>query len=97
MNRYLCNNKANLLTRLGTRCQKIPGTGPGMTGAGGVGLVPVGVFLIPLTRHFVPTSPASGKVNGLLRFARNDNRERDKVTRLLRFTRNDDRARGEVV
>ena len=74
MNRYLCNNKANLLTRLGTRCQKIPGTGPGMTGVGGMCLVPVDVFLIPFTRHFVSTSLARGEVNGLLRFTRNDNR-----------------------
>ena len=68
-----------------------------MTGAGGVGLVPVGVFLIPLTRHFVSTSPARGEVNRLLRFTRNDGRVLSKVDGLLRFTRNDDRARGEVV
>ena len=31
-NRHLCNNKANLLTRLVPCCNKILGTGPGMTG-----------------------------------------------------------------
>ena len=32
-NRHLCNNKANLLTRLVPCCNKILGTGPRMTGA----------------------------------------------------------------
>ena len=41
VNQYLCNNKANLLTRLETRCHKILGTGPRMTGARGVGLMSV--------------------------------------------------------
>ena len=71
---HLFNNKANLLTRLETRCQKILGTRPRMTGARGVGLVPVAVFLLPLTRSDAPTSPSRGEVNRLLRFARNDGR-----------------------
>ena len=50
-----------------------------MTGAGDVGLVLVDLFVIPLTRHFVSTSPARGEVNGLLRFARNDDRARGEV------------------
>ena len=41
LNKHLCNNNANLLTRLETRCQKILGTRPRMTGAGDVGLVKV--------------------------------------------------------
>ena len=57
MNRYLCNKKANLLTRLGTRCQKIPGTGHRMTDAGDVDLVSV-----PISRIGTPTSPARGEV-----------------------------------
>ena len=61
------------MTRLGTRCQKILGTRPKMTDVGGVDLVLVGTHL-PLTRHFVSTSSARGEVDGLLRFARNDNR-----------------------
>ena len=79
MNRDLCNNKASLLTRLGTRCQKIPGTGPGMTGTRDVNLVLVDVFVIPLTRHFVSTSPARGNVDRLFRFARNDDKAKGKV------------------
>lgn len=67
------------MTRLDIRCQKILGTRPKMTGAGGVGLVPVDVFLLPLTRHFVSTSPARGEVDGLLRFTRNGDRARGKV------------------
>ena len=67
-----------------------------MTGVGGVDLVLVVVFLIPLTRHFVSTSPARGEVDGLLRFARNDDRARGEVTRLLRCARNDDRVIGEI-
>ena len=39
VNQYLCNNKANLLTRLETRCHKILGTRPRMTGAGDACLV----------------------------------------------------------
>ena len=39
LNRYLCNNKANLLTRLETRCNKILGTRPRMTGARDASLV----------------------------------------------------------
>lgn len=31
LNRYLCNNKANLLTCLGSCCTKITGTSPVMT------------------------------------------------------------------
>ena len=68
-----------------------------MTGVGGVDLVLVVVFLIPLTRHFVSTSPARGEVDGLLRFARNDDRVIGEIDRLLRGACNDDRARGEVV
>ncbi len=37
--KHLCNNKANLLTRLETRCHKILGTRPRMTGAGDADLV----------------------------------------------------------
>ena len=62
LNQHLFNNKANLLTRLGTRCNKILGTRPRMTGARGVDLVLVVVFVIPLTRSVAPTSPASGEV-----------------------------------
>ena len=43
---YLCNNKANLLTRLETRCQKILGTRPRMTGAGDVDLFPSVSFVL---------------------------------------------------
>ena len=39
LNQHLCNNKANLLTRLETRCHKILGTRPRMTGAGDADLV----------------------------------------------------------
>ena len=76
-------NKANLLTRSETRCQKILGTRPRMTGARGVGLVPVAVFLLPLTRSDAPTSPSRGEVNRLLRFARNDGRVESEVVILL--------------
>ena len=40
VNQHLYNNKANLLTRLETRCNKILGTRPRMTGARDAGLVP---------------------------------------------------------
>ena len=66
LNQHLCNNKANLLTRLGTRCKKILGTGPRMTGARDVGLVPPAGLLLPLTRSDAPTSPSRGEVVGLL-------------------------------
>ena len=66
-----------------------------MTCAGDVDLVLVDLFVIPITRHFVSTSPARGEVNGLLRFTRN--RERSEVNGLLRCARNDDRARGGVI
>ena len=68
-----------------------------MTCAGDVDLVLVDLFVIPITRHFVSTSPARGEVNRLLRFTRNDNRERREVNGLLRCARNDDRTRGELV
>ena len=45
VNQHLCNNKANLLTRLGTRCNKILGTGPRMTVARGADLVLVNRLL----------------------------------------------------
>ena len=45
LNRDLCNNKANLLTRLETRCQRILGTRPRMTGAWDSALVPVNRLL----------------------------------------------------
>ena len=46
-NRYLCNNKANLLTWLVTCCQKILGTRPKMTGTRDVSLVlPVSLLLL---------------------------------------------------
>ena len=76
---------------------KILGTRPKMAGAGGVGLVPVDVFVIPLTRHFVSTYPARGEVNGLLRFTRNDDRVIGEIDRLLCGACNDDRARGGVI
>ena len=47
---HLCNNKANLLTRFETRCQKILGTDcasrPKMTGAGDVDLFPSVSFVL---------------------------------------------------
>ena len=45
VNQYLCNNKANLLTRLETRCHKILGTWPRMTGTRGADLVLVNRLL----------------------------------------------------
>ena len=78
------------MTWLDTRCKKILGTRPKMTGVRYVDLVSVGTHL-PLTRHFVPTSPAWGEVKGLLCFTRNDGRVLGEVTRLLRCARNDDR------
>ena len=45
MNQHLFNNKANLLTRLETRCNKILGTRPRTTGAGDTSLVPVNRLL----------------------------------------------------
>ena len=45
LSQHLCNNKANLLTRLETRCQRILGTRPRMTGAGDSALVPVNRLL----------------------------------------------------
>ena len=80
---HLFNNKANLLTRLETRCQKILGTRPRMTGARSVDLEPVAVFLLPLTRSDAPTSPSRGEVNRLLRFARNDGRVKCEAVSLL--------------
>ena len=50
LNQYLFNNKANLLTRFETRCQKILGTDcasrPKMTGAGDVDLFPSVSFVL---------------------------------------------------
>ena len=46
VNQHLCNNKANLLTRLGTRCNKILGTRPRMTGARDADLVPPVILLL---------------------------------------------------
>ena len=50
VNQHLCNNKANLLTRFETRCQKILGTDcasrPKMTGAGDVDLFPSVSFVL---------------------------------------------------
>ena len=66
LNQHLCNNKANLLTRLETRCNKILGTGPRMTGAGWATLLPPAVLLLPLTRSDAPTSPARGEVAGFV-------------------------------
>ncbi len=43
--KHLCNNKANLLTRLETRCHKILGTRPRMTGTRGADLVLVNRLL----------------------------------------------------
>ena len=86
-NRHLCNNKANLLTRLVLCCNKILGTDcasrPRMTGAGDSALVPVVMFLLPLTRSDAPTSPSRGEVNRLLRFARNDGRVKCEAVSLL--------------
>ena len=46
LSQHLCNNKANLLTRLETRCQNILGTRPRMTGAGDVDLFPSVSFVL---------------------------------------------------
>ena len=81
--RHLFNNKANLLTRLETRCNKILCTRHRMTGAGDANLVLVAVFLLPLTRSDAPTSPSRGEVNRLLRFARNDGRVKCEAVSLL--------------
>ena len=43
---HLCNNKANLLTRLETRFHKILGTRPRMTGARDADLVPPVILLL---------------------------------------------------
>ena len=47
-NRHLCNNKANLLTRLVPCCNKILGTGPRMTGARIACFVPPASFVLCL-------------------------------------------------
>ena len=60
LNQYLCNNKANLLTRLEPCCNKILGTRPRMTGAGGVGLVPPVILVLNalfLKVSFFPPNP----------------------------------------
>ncbi len=58
LNKHLCNNKANLLARLETRCNKILGTRPRMTGAGDADLVsPVSFVLnalLPKVSFFLP-------------------------------------------
>ena len=43
---HLCNNKANLLTRLEPRCHKILCTGHRMTGTGDASLVPPVSFVL---------------------------------------------------
>ena len=61
---HLCNNKANLLTRFETRCQKILGTDcasrPKMTGAGDVDLFPSVSFVLKVlllkVSFFLPNS-----------------------------------------
>ena len=62
LNQHLCNDKANLLTWLTTRCKKILGTRPKMTGARSAGLVPSVSLLLPLTLSVAPTSPVRGEV-----------------------------------
>ena len=46
LNQRLCNNMTNLLTRLETRCNKMLGTRPRMTGARGASLVPPVSFVL---------------------------------------------------
>ena len=43
---HLCNNKVNLLTRFETRCNKILGTRPRMTGARDADLFPSVSFVL---------------------------------------------------
>ena len=57
----LCNNKANLLTWLTTRCKKILCTRHRMTGVRSAGLVPLVSLLLPL----------SGRGNNLLILSKN--------------------------
>ena len=66
VNQLLFNNMANLLTRLETRCNKILGTRPRMTGARGVGLLVFVATHLHLTRSKAPTSPARGEPVSLL-------------------------------
>ena len=58
VNQYLCNNKANLLTRLETCCNRILGTRPRMTGARGASLLPPIILLLclllPKVSFFLP-------------------------------------------
>lgn len=55
VNILLCNNKANLLTWLITRCQKILGTGPRMTGAGDDSSLPTSTFpLLFFNKNSIP-------------------------------------------
>ena len=66
VNRYLCNNNANLWTGLGTRCQKILCTGHRMTGVENIGLVRSVIFsvwlLLVLSKNSVNTSVAAKKM-----------------------------------
>ena len=69
-NRHLCNNKANLLTRLVPCCNKILGTGSRMTGARIAFFVPPASFVLCLlffnTSFFLP-NPTKTSVAALKR------------------------------
>ena len=58
LSQHLCNNKANLLTRLVLCWSRILGTGPRMTGAGDADLVPPVILLLcvlfPKVSFFLP-------------------------------------------
>ena len=59
VNIFLCNNMTNLLTKLGTRCHKILGTRPRMTGAENIGLVRSVIFSVRLLLFLLNPAKAS--------------------------------------